>query len=170
MNARITYMITTMQEDEVYDTIIVGAGPCGLATAARLRENTPAALFTDEEHRRYHWIGKYGNKVSLKQVRSGKTSTGRPLRRPDYKMLILDATDNKWLGRWNNLFSTYEISHLRSPMMWHVDPLDRDSLLAHAYSHRRENELVEIKNCVGKEVSKHARKKAMTGKRACGGK
>lgn len=159
------------QENEIFDVIIVGAGPCGLSTASRLREHTPAALFTDEEHRRYHWIGKYGKQVTLKHVRSGKISPARhsTAPRPEYKMLVLDATDNKWLGRWNHLFKTYDISHLRSPMLWHVDPLDRDALLAHAYSQQREDELVEIRNCVGKEISKHASKK-MAKCRACGGK
>ncbi|UKZ51109.1 hypothetical protein TrVGV298_004865 [Trichoderma virens] len=154
--------------DEVYDVIIVGAGPCGLSTASRLREHTPAALFTDEEHRRFHWIGKYGKHVNLKHVKSGKISQTSSSR-PEYKMLVLDATDNKWLGRWNHLFKMYDISHLRSPMLWHVDPLDRDALLAHAYAHQREDELVEIRNCVGKEISKHGSKKMAKG-RVCGGK
>lgn len=156
-------------DDTIYDVIVVGAGPCGLAAAARLRERTPAALFTDEEHRRYHWIGKHGKKVSLKHVRSGKISTGYSRDFSELKMLVLDATDNKWLGRWNKLFRTYDISHLRSPILWHVDPLERDSLLSHAYVQQRENELVEIKNCVGRELSKHAKKKAVS-RRACGGK
>ncbi|KJZ74251.1 hypothetical protein HIM_06257 [Hirsutella minnesotensis 3608] len=155
--------------DEVFDVIIVGAGPCGLATAARLCEDTPAALFTDEEHRRYHWIGKHGNKVTRKQVRSGKISSAKRPARGGYKMLILDATEDQWLGRWNRLFKIYEISHLRSPMLWHVDPLDRDSLLAYAYSEERERELIEIRNCVGKEISKHGHKK-MAANKACGKK
>lgn len=164
------YRNTMDAESEVYDVIIVGAGPCGLATAARLREHTPAALFTDEEHRRYHWIGKYGSNVSLKHVRSGKVSNrGRARARPEYKMLVLDATDESWLGRWRRLFRTFDISHLRSPMLWHVDPLDRDALLAHAYREEREGELVEIRNCVGKEMSKHAKKK-LAGSKACGKK
>ncbi|KAG5953579.1 hypothetical protein E4U53_004678 [Claviceps sorghi] len=158
-----------MAGSDVYDVVIVGAGPCGLATAARLREHTPAALFTDEEHRRFHWINKYGNNVSLKHVRSGKLSMPRCRTKPEYKLMVLDSSDDKWLGRWKELFDLYDISHLRSPMLWHVDPLDRDSLLAHAYSENRENELVEIRNCVGKEISKHAKKKK-AGTRHCGTK
>ena len=154
--------------DEVFDVIIVGAGPCGLATAARLRENTPAALFTDEEHRRYHWIGKHGNKVSLKHVKSGKVKGRRADAAPEYKMIVLDDTADEWMARWDSLFATYNISHLRSPMIWHADPFDRDSLLAYTYENSRESELVEIRNCVGKEISKHGHKKQ--GARHCGGK
>lgn len=154
--------------EEVYDIIIVGAGPCGLATAARLREQTPAALFTDEEHRRYHWIGKHRDKVSVKHVKSGKIKGRRAGATPEYKMMVLDATADKWMARWDSLFATYDISHLRSPMIWHADPSDRDSLLAYTYENSRQSELVEIRNCVGRELSKHSQKKQAG--RHCGGK
>ena len=160
--------IQELQVDEdIHDVLIVGAGPCGLAVAARLREHTPAALFTDEEHRRYKFIGKHGKKVPLKHVKTGKITNAKTSR-PEYKMTVLDSSAGTWMGRWNRLFKTYNISHLRSLMIWHCDPQDRDALLAHAYFHGRERELVEIKNCVGKEISKHAKKKSKG--RACGTK
>lgn len=160
-------MSPAFNEEDVYDVIIIGAGPCGLATAARLREHAPDALFTDEEHRRYHWIGKHGSKVALKHVRNGKFTAARSTR-PAYKMAVLDATSDTWLGRWKTLFSKFDIQHLRSPMLWHVDPLDRDALLAHAYRTEREGELVEIQHCVGKEISKHSKKKKQAGPKAYG--
>lgn len=163
-------MSPAIEEAEILDVIIVGAGPCGLATAARLREHAPDALFTDEEHRRYHWIGKYGSKVALKHVRSGKKTPAEANRRPEYKITVLDATSDSWMGRWKELFKAFEISHLRSHMLWHIDPLDRDALLAHAYRTGREDELLEMRHCVGREMSKHAKKKQTAGPRAYGGK
>lgn len=149
-------------DTDVFDVVIIGAGPCGLAAAARLREQAPSAMFTDEEHRRFHWLNKHGKRVALKQSKTGQVvpvaSEGTD-NRPEYKMAVLDASGDKWLSRWRRLFSTFDISHLRSPMLWHVDPSDRDSLLSHAHFNEREGELVEIRGCVGKEISKHQKKK-----------
>ena len=76
-----------------------------------------------------------------------------------YSTLVLDATGDKWVTRWNTLFKTIEVTHLRSPMVFHVDPGDRDGLLAYTHEQGRETELEEIRECVGREISMHHKKK-----------
>lgn len=53
---------------------------------------------------------------------------------------------------------------LRSPLFFHPDPRDRDGLLAFAYEKEREKELQEIRAVIGKELSKHRKKKKINSK------
>ncbi|EGP82971.1 uncharacterized protein MYCGRDRAFT_97150 [Zymoseptoria tritici IPO323] len=149
----------------VHDVIIVGAGPCGLAVAARLREQTPSALFTDEEHQRYHWINRHASKAAIKNSKTGNIQA-KPNKKPQVSMLVLDSSGTSWMAKWNRLFSALEISHLRSPLFFHPDPHDRDGLLAYVQSKGRENECIEIAGCVGKELSKHQMKKRRNSRKA----
>ena len=155
--------------NQVHDVIIIGAGPCGLAIAARLRETTPSALFTDAEHQRYHWIqkhkrrtrmvptkGRATNKVLDDHVeRNNRPSTLGNCEGTQYSIAVLDSFSDSWMAKWKALFRALEIRNLRSPLFFHPDPADRDGLKGWAYSQGREREMVELKGVVGKELSKH---------------
>ncbi|KAL1590052.1 hypothetical protein WHR41_01057 [Cladosporium halotolerans] len=163
-----TTMTAPDQLPPIHDVLLVGAGPSGLAVAARLRERTPSALYTDEEHRRFHWLAKHGSRSSVKDRKTGRVRSAASSSSPQHRsLLVLDAESPAWLARWHALFAALRIAHLRSPMFFHPDPGDRDALLAFAHEARRTGELEEIAGCVGKEVSKHRMKKR---RREVGGK
>lgn len=150
---------TTTDLPFVHDVIIIGAGPCGLAVAARIRERTPSALFTDEEHDRYHWINRHSKNASIKNRKTGRVRGPGQELSDTPSILVLDSSGDNWMTNWNRLFAELDITHLRSPMFFHPDPHDRDGLLAYAHAQGRECDCIEIANCVGKELSKHQMKK-----------
>lgn len=177
---------------ELLDVIIIGAGPCGLGVAARLREETPSAIFTDEEHQRYHWINKHSGRMPLvrahkKRIRGVKAdkwngnnnrSRASMIMGNNYNddaenntsssssssisSIVLDGSGTRWMEKWRGLFKILEIDFLRSPMFFHIDPLDRDGMLAYSQVTGRDHvgkDLWELSGCVGREFSKHKQRK-----------
>lgn len=159
--------VSEIEDPIIHDVLIVGTGPSGLAVAARLREPLPSAIFTDEEHSRYHWIKKHTGKLAVKNWRNGVVTQAKPKARKTVtgpSVLVLDKEGSGgWMAAWNRRFRLLEIEQLRSPMFFHIDPLDRDALVSYASEKGRQSELLEIENCVGKERSKHSKKKKMKG-------
>ncbi|KAF3022104.1 hypothetical protein E8E14_013839 [Neopestalotiopsis sp. 37M] len=168
--ADINYSAPAMPQ--LHDVLIIGGGPAGLAVASRLSEHLPAASFTDDEHNRYTWLNKRQGKVSIKKYKTGAVKTASSCRStardPAPDMLVLDATGGKWMARWDHLFKTFGIAHLRSPMFFHIDPAERDGLLSYTHMSGRGNELTELRGCVGKEMSKHKWKKRVKAHREIG--
>ncbi|CAI5757361.1 unnamed protein product [Candida verbasci] len=141
--------------ENFFDVIIVGGGTCGLAVAARLCENCPGSIFTEDEHQRFHWLKQRGHKVNL-------------LDKPGYSncasfkssdILVLDLMDNKFCSQWEQQFKSCQIPYLRSPMFFHLDPVTIDGMYNFSFLNNRQNELMEITNVVGKEFSKHQQKR-----------
>lgn len=153
------------------EVIIVGGGTCGLAAAARLCEDSPGSIYTEDEHQRFRWLNQRGGKVNLiNRNVSSKTKYKPPKVSKKYtpskkylpeEILVLDGVSDDWLGQWNNQFETCLIPYLRSPMFFHPDPVNVDGLVCFAHSSQREGpeHLFEIENVVGKEYSKHKQKK-----------
>lgn len=137
--------------------IIIGGGPCGLAIASRLCEATPGAIFSNGEHSRFHWLKQRGGGSNV--TKSKPRAIGFEGKFDPDDILVLDKTGDSFMCQWHNQFDAVKIPHLRSPMFFHPDPLDIDSLVAFAHSQGREKELMEIHGVVGKEISKHHQKK-----------
>lgn len=165
-------MNTTGETPTVHDIAIIGAGPCALAVAARMRETTPSALFTDVEHQRYHWIKRHRHRAKIVPTKGRATNKrllgdnsqkpyGLICEPPKFSMAVYDSSGGHWMAKWKSFFCAYDIQTLRSPLFFHVDPRDRDGLKAYAYAKGREKEMVELKGVVGKEISKHQMKKKM---------
>lgn len=148
-----------------HSLLIIGAGPHALAVASRLAEDRPSALYSDLEHARLSWLRRdaEGKKAKRTNVKGGDAArklvpiVTLPKARNDVK--VLDSSSSSWLGRWDGFFKGLGITHLRSPMFFHPSPAEVDALVAYAHREGREEELVAIDGVVGREKSKHARKK-----------
>lgn len=158
-------------KENFFESIIVGGGTCGLAVAARLCEDYPGSIYTEDEHQRFHWLKTRGHKVNLinhnvssrnkfKPPKEGRAYRLKKKFDPS-DLLVLDAAADRFMGQWDNQFASCQIPFLRSPMFFHPDPVNIDGMISFAHLNHRDGpkDLMEIQNVVGKEYSKHQLKK-----------
>ncbi|CEH16118.1 hypothetical protein CBOM_05990 [Ceraceosorus bombacis] len=130
----------TLPEHAFFDLIVIGAGPASLALVARLLEERPAAIYTEDEHRHLHWLKKSGKAGNISRARTIKT------RARGSERVISTADDN-----------LAKPSRAERRQRRRQDGETAESLHA---EHQRQvappgYSLREIANCVGKEISKH---------------
>lgn len=112
---------SAINNDDVYDVCIIGAGPAGLACLSALCE--PYAI--DAELRN----NGHAVERALQTIR---------LHRKLRVCVIDPAADGVWMQSWQHNFDTLRIQHLRSPALGHVDMFDDHALLAYACRHGRD--------------------------------
>lgn len=160
-------------KEDFFEAIVVGGGTCGLAVAARLCEECPASIYTEDEHQRFQWLKQRGNKVNLVNRNISSKTKYKPSKNryvlkkfSPLEILVLDSKSDSFLGQWDSQFAACQIPYLRSPMFFHPDPVNIDGLISYSYLTKRDNEkdLMKIENVVGKEYSKHQLKKQIAKK------
>ncbi len=126
-------------------------------------------LVTESEHQKFHFMKANTSRNNNKPIRTSRRAhtsadrfvAGHSVSNHELDIAVLDANGDQWMSAWDERFERLGISHLRSPMFFHPDPRDRDGLLEFTVSEGRQDELKEIQGVVGKELSKHQRKKKL---------
>ncbi len=165
-----------------YDLVIIGAGPAALAVISRILETRPAALYTEDEHRHLHFTHRQRppilipSKINKLRNSEAQARPGRQKRHRAFlgvanddlcpcdgriKILVIDRLGEGFMGLWRRNFQALGISHLRSPMFFHPDASDFDSLIAYANQHGKAGEgtpdqvvdLIERRIAANKNVS-----------------
>lgn len=160
-------------KEDFFEAIVVGGGTCGLAVSARLCEDYPGSIYTEDEHQRFRWLKQRGNKVNLINHNVSSKTKFKPTRKSNayllpkkflpLELLVLDSVSDKFLGQWDKQFASCQIPYLRSPMFFHPDPVNIDGLVTYSHFAKRDSakDLMKIENVVGREYSKHQLKKLL---------
>ncbi|RHY33471.1 hypothetical protein DYB32_001628 [Aphanomyces invadans] len=112
---------------DIAPILVIGAGPHALALVLTLLEEHASSEFTERDT--IH-MGFWTKKLGRKNTSSGKhekphaVAASASLRR---QIRVLDPS-GAWCSTWNHNFATFGISHLRSPVNVHLDPLRPEGL------------------------------------------
>jgi hypothetical protein len=139
--------------ENLQELVIVGAGPHALALLCRIFEKSPFPILNDQEHQRiFHQHQDFIRTHPLLY------HCGNHLNSTDTKTKITVIDDfGGWMNKWNQCFETFQISHLRSPMFFHPDSFDPESLRAYAELEKRTDELLDITHVINPGTKKSSR-------------
>lgn len=111
-------MTAKQQRDDVYDVVIVGAGPAALTCLSGIQET-----------------------YSLDELSGLQLERAYGARRQQQKVAVIDP-HNEWMYEWKQNFKALDIKYLRSPAIAHPDMFDTNALLAKAHALSTDNEKV----------------------------
>lgn len=113
--------MTDAQQD-IFDVVIVGAGPAGLASLSAIQTPFSYDRFTRAQAERVERSSGFKNYAKL-------------------NVCVVDT--ESWLGSWKRNFRNLDIQWLRSPVSAHPDCYDSTSLLGFAFEKERKNEMLD---------------------------
>ncbi|KAL7553728.1 hypothetical protein ACHAWF_017045 [Thalassiosira exigua] len=159
-----------LDNDQIKELVIIGAGPHGLALLLRLLEPKADFLSDKERHRQAEHrdrmkpdrdVVQHIKKLTRAAGSKKRQSKNMNKRKNDYavkavppplsldevlsSVLVVDKCGPGWLSCWNDNFRYINIPHLRSLFNAHLDPFDHRSLEFYAEYNQRGEELVTLK-------------------------
>ncbi len=113
------------------DLAVIGAGPCALALVSRLACAEEAADASLDFL--YGFDSATESLAETMQQLAALRKTTRAARAAlKGRVKVFEESGAGWMGKWNGLFGSLGIQHLRSPHVAHPCPTHGLALLAHA--------------------------------------
>ena len=141
------------------ELLVLGAGPHSLSLLCRLLESSPFSILNDQEHQRLKHLYKKYNKTNNPLFCDCGDHLSRERTKKNIKVI-----DNLglWMQNWNNSFSALEIEFLRSPLYFHPDPFDPESLRTFIAQQKEVNAMLDITHVMQTQGKKRGKYKILS--------
>jgi hypothetical protein len=145
-----------VETDSLQELVVVGAGPHSLALLCRLFEASPFGILNNQEHQRLHHLRNKSRQASKDSI---LFSCGEhiDIDKAKRKVKVIDSSGG-WMNHWNSCFESLNIDYLRSPIYFHPDPFDPESLRAFAELQNRKSELRDITHVISSGTKRKSKK------------